>query len=113
MPAVGFYPIVELSPLSQFSLGIHADRGVTDFDGSVCQNEIQRQFRDCEGMVVFPRFKLNYNVVLNEPLEALGMKRAFSADADFSAMSAEKLFLSEVKQKSFVEVNDAGTEARQ
>jgi serpin B len=81
------------------------------FDGGTWQNEIQRQFRDREGMVVLPRFKLNYNVVLNEPLEALGMKRAFSADADFSAMSAEKLFLSEVKQKSFVEVNEEGTEA--
>jgi serine protease inhibitor len=69
------------------------------------------QFRDREGMVVLPRFKLNYNVILNEPLEALGMKRAFSAEADFSAMSAEKLFLSEVKQKSFVEVNEEGTEA--
>ena len=81
------------------------------FDGSVWQNEIQRQFRDREGLVVLPRFKLNYDVVLNEPLEALGMKRAFSADADFSAMSADKLFLSEVKQKSLVEVNEEGTEA--
>ena len=81
------------------------------FDGSGWENEIQRQFRDREGMVVLPRFKLNYNVVLNEPLEALGMKHAFSSDADFSAMSAEKLFLSEVKQKSFVEVNEEGTEA--
>ena len=84
---------------------------LASFDGSVWQNKILPQFRDREGMVVFPRFKLNYNVILNEPLEALGMKRAFSTDADFSAMSAEKLFLSEVKQKSFVEVNEEGTEA--
>lgn len=81
------------------------------FDGSVWQNKILPQFRDREGIVALPRFKLNYNVILNESLEALGMKRAFSADADFSAMSAEKLFLSEVKQKSFVEVNEEGTEA--
>ena len=81
------------------------------FDGSLWQNEVQRQFRDREGMVVLPRFKLNYNVVLNKPLETLGMKHAFSADADFSVISAEKLFLSEVKQKSFVEVNEEGTEA--
>ena len=81
------------------------------FDGSVWQNNILPQFQDREGMVALPRFKLNYNVILNEPLEALGMKHAFSSDADFSAMSAEKLFLSEVKQKSFVEVNEEGTEA--
>ena len=81
------------------------------FDGGVWQSKILPQFRSSEGTVILPRFKLNYNVVLNEPLEALGMKRAFSADADFSAMSAEKLFLSEVKQKSFVEVDEEGTEA--
>jgi len=80
-------------------------------DRSVWQNEIQRLFRDREGIVVLPRFKLNYNVVLNEPLEALGIKRAFSAKADFSAMSTGSLFLSEVRQKSFVEVNEDGTEA--
>jgi serpin B len=81
------------------------------FDGNFWQEKILPQFRDREGMVVLPRFKLNYNVVLNQPLEALGMKLAFSADADFSAMSTEKLLLSEVKQKSFVEVNEEGTEA--
>ena len=31
--------------------------------------------------------------------------------ADFSAMADEPLFVSEVKQKSFVEVNEEGTEA--
>jgi serpin B len=91
--------------------GSNLKKLLAGFDGSVWQNEIQRQFRDREGMVVLPRFKLNYNLVLNEPLEALGMKHAFSADADFSAMSAEKLFLSEVRQKSFVEVNEEGTQA--
>jgi serine protease inhibitor len=60
---------------------------------------------------MLPRFKLNYAVTLNGPLEALGMRQAFSGDADFSAMSAEKLLISEVKQKSFVDVNEEGTEA--
>jgi serpin B len=81
------------------------------FDGSIWQSNLVSQFRDREGMVALPRFKLNYDVILNEPLEALGMKRAFSSEADFSAMAAEKLLLSEVKQKSFVEVNEEGTEA--
>ncbi len=81
------------------------------FDGGAWQNKIPTHFRNREGTVMLPRFKLNYDVILNEPLEALGMKHAFSSDADFSAMSAEKLFLSEVKQKSFVEVNEEGTEA--
>lgn len=81
------------------------------FNAGFWQNKILPHFWNREGLVVLPRFKLNYNVILNGPLEALGIKRAFSADADFSAISAEKLFLSEVKQKSFVEVNEEGTEA--
>jgi serpin B len=38
------------------------------------------------------------------------MRHAFE-DADFSAMAGEPLFVSQVKQKSFVEVNEEGTEA--
>jgi serine protease inhibitor len=67
-------------------------------------------FRDREGTLAVPRFKLEYDVVLNEPLQALGMRHAFE-DADFSAMAGERLFVSKVKQKSFVEVNEEGTEA--
>lgn len=80
-------------------------------DGNAWQNKVLPQFRDHEGMVVLPRFKLDYAVILNSPLEALGIKQAFSTGADFSAMSGEKLFLSEVKQKSYVAVNEEGTEA--
>ena len=69
-----------------------------------------RDFATVKGTLAFPRFKLEYDVVLNDPLEALGMRHAFD-DADFSAMAGEPLFVSEVKQKSFVEVNEEGTEA--
>jgi len=84
---------------------------LSGFEGSGWESKILSQFRDREGVVALPRFKLNYNVVLNDPLEALGMKRAFGKRADFSRMCAEKVFLSEVKQKSFVEVDEEGTEA--
>jgi len=63
-----------------------------------------------EGTLALPRFKLDYDVLLNDPLKALGMRHAFE-HADFSAMAGEPLFVSEVKQKSFVEVNEEGTEA--
>lgn len=81
------------------------------FAGDTWQNKILPQFQDHDGTVVLPRFRLNFDVRLNSPLQALGIKQAFSANADFSAMSDEKLYLSEVKQKSFVEVNEEGTEA--
>ena len=79
-------------------------------DSSTWQDKILTGFRDREGTLAFPRFKLDYDVVLNSSLEALGMRHAFD-DADFSAMASERLFVSKVKQKSFVEVNEEGTEA--
>jgi serpin B len=79
-------------------------------DSDTWRHKILPGFRDREGTLALPRFKLEYDVTLNDPLKALGMRHAFE-DADFSEMASEPLFVSQVKQKSFVEVNEEGTEA--
>jgi serine protease inhibitor len=64
--------------------------------------------------VFLPRFRLEYESTLNESLKALGMETAFDRyGADFGGMSprGEDLYVSNVKQKTFVEVNEEGTEA--
>jgi len=82
------------------------------FNADTWRDKILPKFQDQEGALALPRFKLDYDVLLNDPLQALGMRQAFdSHNADFSAMADEPLFVSEVKQKSFVEVNEEGTEA--
>lgn len=72
-----------------------------------------RAFRSTPGEVKIPRFKLGYDRNLNDALKSLGMENAFSeARAEFSGISeAQKLFISEVKHKAIVEVNEEGTEA--
>ena len=85
---------------------------LADFDGGSWRDKILPQFAERKGTLVFPKFKINYDVLLNEPLKNLGMKHAFDPQsADFSAMADEPLVVSKVKQKSFVEVNEEGTEA--
>jgi serpin B len=74
------------------------------------------QFRSTEGNIVLPRFKMEYEIVLNNALKALGMETAFDPRrADFGEMCAKSssanVFLGEVKHKTFVEVNEEGTEA--
>ncbi|HDR00290.1 MAG TPA: serpin family protein [candidate division WOR-3 bacterium] len=74
------------------------------------------EMRTMKGEVVLPRFKLEYARRLNDPLKRLGMDAAFDpARADFGGMVAPdagfSLFISEVMHKSFVEVNEEGTEA--
>ena len=68
------------------------------------------QFQDRRHELMLPRFKLEYEVRLNDTLEALGMGIAFGGGADFSGMGPN-LFISEVRHKTFVEVNEEGTEA--
>ncbi|XP_053322834.1 serpin B6-like isoform X1 [Spea bombifrons] len=60
-----------------------------------------------------PKFKLEDNYDLKSVLVGMGMSHAFDqGNADFSAMSAgNELLLSKVVHKSFVEVNEEGTEA--
>uniref|UniRef100_A0AAZ1WZ63 Serpin domain-containing protein n=1 Tax=Oreochromis aureus TaxID=47969 RepID=A0AAZ1WZ63_OREAU len=68
---------------------------------------------DSEVLVQLPKFKLEEDYELNEPLAKLGMKDVFCAGrADLSGMNGEGgLFLSTVAHKAFVEVNEEGTEA--
>ena len=65
-----------------------------------------------EGYIELPRFKLEYEITLNNTLQALGMGSIFDdSSADFSAMTSDPVCVSEVKHKTFVEVNEEGTEA--
>ena len=60
--------------------------------------------------MILPRFELEYEVKLNDTLTALGMGIAFGMGADFSGMGTQ-LFISEVRHKTIIEVNEEGTEA--
>lgn len=70
-------------------------------------------FLGTKGTLWLPRFQMSYERVLNDDLKALGMVDAFDdALADFSPLSpAQGLFISNVLQKSWVAVDEKGTEA--
>ena len=68
-------------------------------------------------VVHLPKFKLEGDYSLKKPLQALGMRRAFNLPggrdgAQFDRMTAsDDLFISAVIHKTFIEVNEKGTEA--
>lgn len=72
-------------------------------------------FGDATVRLTLPRFRLEYARSLNDDLVALGMGVAFDPErADFSRIAdvrPERLYLTRVEQKTFVEVNEEGTEA--
>ena len=60
----------------------------------------------------FPRFKYEYEIKLNDVLTEMGMGIAFTGAADFTGINRNGgLFIDYVKHKSFIEVNEEGTEA--
>ena len=69
-------------------------------------------FRETDLLLFLPRFRLPYERTLNDDLAALGMVDAFDHRADLSRLSpVDGLWISEVKQKAWVDVNEEGTEA--
>ncbi len=73
-----------------------------------------RQFRNRDGQLYVPKFKIEYFSVLNDTLKALGMQVAFDpSEADFSNMvpAPDRVFIDEVRHKTFIEVNEEFTEA--
>lgn len=67
-----------------------------------------------QGTLRLPRFKTEFDIALNDVLKNMGMGIVFdSQSADFSGMrpAPPSLFISEVKHRSVIEVNEAGTEA--
>ena len=70
-------------------------------------------FSSSDGEVVLPKFRIEYGTSLTNVLKALGMAAAFAPSADFSKMVVPPATaaISDVIHKTFVEVNEEGTEA--
>jgi serpin B len=64
-----------------------------------------------EVLISLPRFKLEYAIDLKDALKALGMEIAFTKEANFSGMTSSSVSIDKIKHKTFVEVNEEGTEA--
>ncbi len=73
----------------------------------------KEEFNEENLAIQMPKFGLEYEVELNDVLKRLGMTTAFQEGANFSKIIQEDtpLWISLVKQKTFIEVDEKGTEA--
>jgi serine protease inhibitor len=80
----------------------------------------QAQYASRSGNIELPRFELNSNYRLNEPLQTLGMTRAFHPDGAqltgmFSSAAGQpragRFFISSVLQSTYWKVDEEGAEA--
>ncbi|WP_069791903.1 serpin family protein [Cyanobacterium sp. IPPAS B-1200] len=64
-----------------------------------------------EGTIRLPRFTVEYDISLNDVLQKLGISKAFTNEADFTNLTDEPVSIDQVKHKTFIDVNEEGTEA--
>ncbi|HEY9669139.1 MAG TPA: serpin family protein [Coleofasciculaceae cyanobacterium] len=70
------------------------------------------EFTPEQVLLGLPRFKLDYELELNNALKSLGMAIAFEPNrADFSGITSRPAYISKVKHNTFFEVNEEGSEA--
>jgi len=58
-----------------------------------------------------PRFRVSSGYNLNPALQSIGIKAAFSADAQFPGITKQSVRISQVQHKAFIDVAEKGTEA--
>lgn len=77
-------------------------------------NALVSSLHESETPVYLPRFRIEWKRQLNDDLQKMGMHLAFVGDsADFTGMSplGDHLYITKVLQKTYVDVDEEGTEA--
>lgn len=61
--------------------------------------------------LTMPKFKVEFSASIKDALIKMGMGVAFTDKADFSGIAGEPLLISDVLHKTYLDVNEKGTEA--
>ena len=89
--------------------------GLPDLEKELTAANLERWLAGMKSQPVrlaLPKFKFTKREELKKTLAAMGMRLAFSSQADFSGMDGRKdLYIDEVIHQAFVDVNEKGTEA--
>ncbi|MCI9575270.1 MAG: serine protease [Clostridiales bacterium] len=101
------YSFVAIRPKNGVSLDDYLD----SLTGEQFLSLIQQESTESASFWL-PKFRYDSSVLLKEPLKNMGLSDAFSLKtADFSKISSTPLYLSQVLQKTFIEVDEVGTKA--
>lgn len=88
---------------------------LTDYIAALDEKELTTLFQSMTATdfaeVKTPAFSFDFDISLNNPLQKLGMKQAFTDEADFSKISSSGLVLSDVVQRTRIELGAQGVKA--
>jgi len=105
---------------SMFILLPHEKDGITELEKSLDLKILAEDLRTVNQEVpvtefALPKFKISHGFEAPEALKSLGLSLPFGEKADLTEMvdspTADKLYVSNLYHKTFVEVNEKGTEA--
>lgn len=109
----GIYSMTILLPRA----GLDINEFVSSFTLTEWQQAVEKLVEQ-KMQLSMPKYRLEYDLDLKPPLRALGMEIAFDPSrADFRKISqavyrtGDRLFITQATHKTFVEVNEEGTEA--
>lgn len=104
----GSYRMMMILPDNQMAIADYTQNFSESDFLDVIKNKAEKELT-----LMMPRFKLEYEITLNDVLQAMGMTDAFNpGKADFTKINkGGDIFISNVKHKTFVDVNEEGTEA--
>lgn len=104
------------SPELSLCLFLPRDRaGLRGFEQGLSVDSLYSTIESMQEMrvkAIIPKFSIKETIYLNEALEELGMKDAFTKVADFSGITGTRdLSISKAMHKTFLSVDEKGTEA--
>lgn len=101
----GGYSMLFILPGEGVKCDEAAEYVAKDFDTLLKNMEV------CNVFLSLPKFTTDFSVSLKPILANLGITGAFGSKAQFGGISDEALFISDVVQKTYINVNEKGTEA--
>jgi len=84
---------------------------MAQLDGSTWKSWLEGFSERKDFTVSMPKFKFEYDRSMAEDLKVMGLEVAFTDLADFSGISPVDLLISDVIHKTYIDVNEEGTEA--
>ncbi len=113
MPFYGDYSLIVMLPNTKDTQD--GAQALATFESTVNAVEFSKYLSQMNIKMVdlkMPKFRIEYDASLTDMLKDLGMNTAFTGEANFSRMTDKNdLYISNVVQKAFIDVNENGTEA--
>jgi serine protease inhibitor len=90
--------------------GVVLDDLLEELDADTWQGTVDQLASSTPSQLALPRFELEWDATLNDALQELGIVSAFGG-GDFTPMSPANPWLDTVVQKTYIRVDEEGTEA--